>query len=343
MSLFERIVDFENLHRAYLGARKRKRYRSSILKFGYRLEENLLALRRELIRKTYRHGGYREFVVSDSKRRTIKAAPFRDRVVHHALCNLIEPILDKSFIFDSYACRKGKGTHAAVLRLEKFMKSLGRLNRVGNTIPRATVYCLKCDVSKYFDSVDHEILLGLLRKKIVDRDVLWLLGEIVGSNPQTCPEPSARRRGIPIGNLTSQLFANIYLNKLDHFVKRELHEKNYLRYMDDFLILGLDKRRLHKDKELIRTFLRDRLELELHPKKADVFPMDAGVDFLGYRIFQDHRLLRKSTVRRFLRRAKARGKVTREAFQSWYGYATFANSYRLRERLSRMLLIREEK
>jgi len=331
--MFERITDFQNLHRAYLGARKRKRYRSSILKFGYRLEENLLALRFELTHKTYKHGGYREFVVSDSKKRTIKAAPFRDRVVHHALCNFIEPIFDKSFIYDSYACRKGKGTHAAVLRLEKFMKSLGRLNRVGKTIPRDTVYCLKCDISKYFDSVDHKILLELLRRKIKDENVLWLLDEIIRSDP----------RGIPIGNLTSQLFANVYLNELDHFVKRELHEKYYLRYMDDFLILNLDKKRLYKDKELIRTFLRDQLKLELHPKKAEVFPVNAGVDFLGYRIFQDHRLLRKSTVRRFLRRAKARGKVTQETFQSWYGYATFANSYRLRECLSRMLLIREEK
>jgi len=331
MSLFERIADFENLRRAYLGARKRKHYRSSILKFGYKLEENLLALRRELIRKTYRHGGYREFVVTDSKKRIIKAAPFRDRVVHHAFCNIIELILDRGFVYDSYACRRGKGTHAAVRRLESFLRSLCGVVRESN--PALRVHCLKCDIVKYFNNVNHEILLELLQEKIRDKDVLWLCREIIHSNP----------RGIPIGNLTSQLFANVYLNELDHFVKRELHEKYYLRYMDDFLVLGVDKKRLRENKKRIETFLRDKLKLALHPKKAEVFPIDRGVDFLGYVIRDNRRLLRKSTVKRFLKKRKCyvklleEGKMSRETIRnirnSWRGYAKFAGSYRLMKKL----------
>lgn len=331
-NLFARIGDFQNLHTAYRGARVCKRYRSSILKFGYKLEENLLALRFELTHKTYQHGGYREFVVTDSKKRTIKAAPFRDRVVHHALCNIIEPILDKGFIYDSYACRKGKGTHAAIVRLEYFIKSLRSGTREGEEMRRAKIYCLKCDVSKYFNNVDHEILLGMLRRKIPNEDILWLLREIIASNP----------KGIPIGNLTSQLFANVYLNELDHFVKRELHEKCYIRYMDDFLILGLDKKHLHEDKERIKTFLRDRLKLELHPKKAEVFPADKGIDFLGYVVFGNCRRLRKSTVKRFIKKMKrrkrelAQGKLSHRTFEcslrSWLGYADFANSWRLQRK-----------
>jgi len=188
---------------------------------------------------------------------------------------------------------------------------------------------LKCDISKYFDNVDHELLLAMLRRKIQDKDIMWLLREIIASNP----------KGIPIGNLTSQLFANVYLNELDHFVKRELREKYYLRYMDDFLILGLDKKHLHEDKELIKTFLRDRLKLTMHPKKADISPVDKGVDFLGYVLRDGERYLRKSTVKRFMKKKRRyeamakRGKLTEESLRntiaSWCGYAKFANSYQL--------------
>ena len=343
--LFASIVDFENLHRAYRDARVCKRYRSSILKFGYHLEENLLALRWELAHKIYRHGGYREFVVNDSKKRLIKAAPFRDRVVHHALCNIIEPILEPGFIYDSYACRKGKGTHAAILRLEYFIKSLRSGTRIrekergrGNApyalpVTCAKVYYLKCDISKFFDNIDGGILSGLLEKKIKDASVLWLLHEIIESNP----------RGIPIGNLTSQLFANVYLNELDHFVTRELCERYYLRYMDDFLILGTDKKHLRKIKEVITIFLHDHLHLTMHLKKAEIFPIDRGIDFLGYVLRDGKRFLRKSTVKRFVKKRRRyaamvkRGKITEDFFESavasWRGYASFARSYKLMERL----------
>ena len=330
--LFARIVEFENLHTAYRGARMNKRYRNSILKFGYALEENLLALQRELMHKTYTHGGYREFIIADSKKRTIKAAPFRDRVVHHALCNIIEPLLDKGFIYDSYACRRGKGTHSAILRLEHFIKSLRSSSRERNETHHK-IYCLKCDISKYFDSVDHKILFGILRRKISDEDILWLLREIITSN----------QKGIPIGNLTSQLFANVYLNELDHFIKRVLHKKYYIRYMDDFLILGLDKKRLHEDKKRIQIFLCNNLKLIMHPKKAEIFPIDTGIDFLGYVIYDHKRFLRKSTVKRFIKKKRncermvKNGKLTEASLKntvaSWRGYASFADSYKLMEKL----------
>lgn len=205
------------------------------------------------------------------------------------------------------------------------------------------IFCLQCDVSKYFDSINHRALLEIVKKKIAGGKVIWLIEEILNSGEE---KPDT---GIPIGNLTSQLFANVYLNELDQFVKHELRVRYYLRYMDDFLILGFDKRKLHLAKEEIRSFLRDRLKLELHPKKVNVFPTGKGIDFLGYQIFGNYRLLRKSTVKRFIKRTKAyqkmlnKGLLSEEKFnnslQSWTAYADFANSYKLRKTLSKELKV----
>jgi len=330
--LYDELTSYENIHKAYIDARRCKRYRSSILRFGCELEKRLGEIEKELLSRSYKHGGYREFVVSDSKKRLIKAAPFRDRVTHHALCNAIEPILDKTFIFDSYACRKGKGTHAAVRRLEKFIRSArSDAKRKGFA---CSIFCLKCDISKYFNSIDQDILLKILGRSITDGDVTRLMTEIVKSSPQ----------GIPIGNLTSQLFANTYLNELDHYVKRVLKEKYYIRYMDDFLILGEDKKHLHEIKEEIRLFLDKKLELSLHPKKASVFPVNKGVDFLGYVLKDGKRKLRKTTVKRFLKKrrrykamiksGKVRPDIIKDSDASWRGYCKFGNAYRLMKRLT---------
>jgi RNA-directed DNA polymerase len=334
--MFNEICSFENLHSAYLKARKCKRYRDEILKFGFNLEENLLKLQEELLNQSYQHGGYREFIVCDSKKRKIKAAPFRDRVVHHALCNVIESIFDKGFIFDSYACREGKGTHKAVKRLEKFLKSIS--DRAHRALKNKKIYCLECDISKYFDSINHEILLKIIEKKIADKNTLWLIREILSSSYEKGPWT-----GIPIGNLTSQLFANVYLNELDQFAKHTLKMGYYIRYMDDFLVLDFDKKKLHKIKKQIRAFLRNKLKLELHPKKANIFPTNKGIDFLGYQVFNTYRLLRKSTVQRFIKRTKTyhkrlgKGLISQEKFnnslQSWLVYAKRANSWRLRKDL----------
>lgn len=337
--MFDEICSFQNLHLAYLKARKCKRYRNEILKFGFNLEENLLKLQEELLSKSYRHGGYRKFIVCDAKKRHIKAAPFRDRVVHHALCNIIEPIFDRGFIYDTYACRREKGTHKAIKRLGKFIKSANttlKEKKINLLVPK--IYCLQCDISKYFDSINHEILLKIIEKKITEKDTLWLIREILSSS---CEKKQGT--GIPIGNLTSQLFANVYLNELDQFAKHALKTRYYIRYMDDFLVLDLDKKKLHKIKKQMREFLKEKLKLKLHPKKANVFPISKGIDFLGYQIFGDYRLLRKSTVKRFIKRTKSYQKrlikrlISQEKFdnslQSWLVYAKRANSWRLRKNL----------
>lgn len=333
--LFEKICSFKNLHSAYFKARKSKRYRSYVLKFNFNLEENLLDLQKNLLNLTYQPGPYCEFSICDSKKRLIKAPDFRDRVVHHALCNIIEPIFDKGFIYDSYACRRGKGTHLTIKRLEKFIKSL-KVKSKENAI-NAKIYCLKCDISKYFGDINHRLLFGFIAKQIQDKKVLWLVKQIIESDSP----------GIPIGNLTSQLFANIYLNELDQFIKHHLRIKYYIRYMDDFLILSHDKNYLRSIKEQIRIFLRDYLKLELHPKKAEIFPIDKGVDFLGYIILDNHRRLRKSTVKRFIKRMKIykkriiKGKMNKRFFEfslwSWFAYARFANSWKLRRCLEKKL------
>lgn len=330
--LFEKVCSFENLHLAYLKARKHKRYRREILEFSYNLENNLLELMGDLKSQKYRHGGYRKFIVCDSKKREIKAASFRDRLVHHALCNIITAIFDKGFIYDSYVCRKNKGTHKAIKRLEHFLRS------TEDVFAGMAIYVLQCDVSKYFENIDHKILFELIAKKIKGRKILWLIKEIIESDNKEIG------KGIPIGNLTSQLFANVYLNELDQFLKHSLKVKYCIRYMDDFLILDVDKNRLRDFKQVIQNFLRNRLKLQLHPKKANVFPAEKGIDFLGYRIFRNYKLLRKSTVRRFIKRMKIYGYMLgkrliteekiRNSLRSWLAYAEFGNSWRLLQKLN---------
>jgi retron-type reverse transcriptase len=363
--LFEYICSLENLHLAYLKARRGKQDRPAVERFTFHLEGNLLRLRDELVGAgvsagpSYVPGPYRQFTVYESKRRLISAAPFRDRVVHHAICNVIEPIFDATFIYDSYACRVGKGQHAALRRLQEFL----RHNR----------YALKGDVARFFPSIDHEILLKLLARKIGDEKLLHLLAVIITHSPEEIREGEAptgwqrrtaptvgfgrsltfpfppistetllRPHGLPIGNQTSQFFANVYLNPFDHFIKETLREKYYLRYVDDFVVLSNDKAHLHKVKEEAREFLME-LRLRLHENKTQVFPATQGTDWLGYRVLPTHVRVRKSNVHRFKRRLKrmqeayAQGEMTlsevRERLCSWLAHAAHADSYRLRQQL----------
>jgi len=224
--LFEQICSFENLLSAAKKAQRSKKLKQDVARFNFRLEHELLKLQEELLNGTYQPGGYYEFYIFEPKKRMISAAPYRDRVVHHALCNLIEPIFDKTFIYDSYACRKDKGTHRAVERFTQFC--------------RKNKYVLKCDVKKYFPSIDHEILYELICRKIADKRTLWLIKLIIDSSNEQervleyyqgddLFTSLARRMGIPIGNLTSQFFANIYLNGFDHYVKEQLQCRYYIR------------------------------------------------------------------------------------------------------------------
>lgn len=321
--LFEKVCNFQNLHKAYLKARRGKNGIGEVARFTYHLEGELLKLQRELLSGTYRQGDYRNFVIHEPKRRLISAVPFRDRVVHHAICNIIEPIFEKRFIYDSYACRRGKGTHNGVERLQSFIRRF----------PES--YALQCDVRKYFPSVDHGVLKSIIRKKIADEKLLGLLDLVIDS-----PEGE---KGIPIGNLTSQLFANIYLNELDYFAKHALRAKFYVRYMDDFVILHPSKTCLHETKARVETFLLGTLRLNLHPTKATVSPVRVGMDFLGYRIFVNHRLARKGTVKKFLRRSRHAiqlyqlGKIEfdklAESFNSWEAYLSHADTHALKQSL----------
>ncbi|WP_447972702.1 reverse transcriptase domain-containing protein [Nitrospira sp. Kam-Ns4a] len=337
--LFDRLTAFANLLDAARAASRGKRFRPNVLAFSLALEEELHALRAELCARTYRPGPYRTFILQEKKPRLISAAPFRDRVVHHALCNVIEPIFERGFLYDSYACRKGKGTHAAVER--------------ASTYARRFRYVLKCDVAKFFPSLDHDLLFGLVARRIHDEGVLWLVRTVIdGSNPQEPVlryfggddlfTPHERRRGIPIGNQTSQFFANVYLDGLDHYAKETLRLPGYLRYVDDFLVFANDKRRLHEAREALTAYC-EGLRLTLHPRKCFVAPVTAGFTFLGYRVFPAHRRLEAGNVRRMARRlrryraAVAAGHMTAEELshcvRSWVAHAEHADTVMVRKRL----------
>lgn len=317
--LYPQIYDFKNLYRAYLKARQGKRYRNEILTFTANLEENLIILQNELVWKSYKPSRFREFYVYDPKKRLISAPAFRDRVVHHALCNVIEPIFDKKFIYDSYACRADKGTHAAAIRTQKFMRKLKRLS--------GDFYVLKADISQYFPSINHDILESIIRRTISCKDTLWFIDTIIDQTEQ----------GLPIGALTSQLFANVYLDKLDHFIKDNIGIKYYLRYMDDFIIMHPDKNFLKELKTEIESFLLHQLALKLNRKTA-IYPNKHGIDFCGYRIWTTHILPRKRNIKRARRRFKKLAKLyssgtinldkIKSSIMSFIGYMKHCNGYR---------------
>lgn len=327
-NLFAQIYDYRNLYEAFLLAQRRKKSKADVLDFEQNLESNLWDIQNDLIYKTYQPGKYKTFYVYDPKVRLIMAAPFRDRVVHHALCNIIEPIFERRFIDTSFACRVRKGVDAGVDQVTKYLRDAQRKYGV--------MYCLKCDVRKYFQSIDKRILRSIVFKKIRCRETRWLINVILDS--------TEGERGIPVGNLPSQLFANVYLNELDHFIKERMHARYYVRYMDDFIILNEDKQYLHYLWETIAEYLRDQLHLELN-QKTSIFPVRHGIDFLGYRIFPGYKLLRKRYIKRtkrmikhFEREYKA-GNMRREYIQqvlaSWIGRAERANVPYLREEIAK--------
>jgi RNA-directed DNA polymerase len=338
-NLWQRLIAFENLLRAANKASKGKRFRPPVVRFHFNLEHELWSLHEELAAKTYQPGGYRTFYLYEPKKRQISAAPYRDRVVHHALTNVLEPLFERSFLFDSYASRRGKGTLAAVDRCQHYARRFR--------------YVLKADIEKFFPSLDHQILKALVAHKVKDPDVLWLTGLIIDQSNAQEPvlkwfpgddlfTPTERRRGLPIGNQTSQFFANVYLDPLDHFVKERLRVGGYVRYVDDFLVFCDDKTHLADVREQIAGFLV-RLRLRLHATKNVVFPVNQGIRFLGYRVFATHRLLVQENVWRFRRRLRKMQRQyaecamsldqARQRIVSWIGHARQADTYRLRRRL----------
>lgn len=333
--LFPNIIHFDNLFAAVRKAEKGKRYKRTVAPFLFLLEPEIQRLQEDLTTKTYRPGGYRTFIVMDPKERRISAAPFRDRVVHHALCNIIEPIFEKTFIRDSLANQKEKGSHLGIERFQQFA--------------RRFPFVLKCDIRKFFPSLDHEILKQEIRRKIACPDTLWLCDLIIDhSNPQEehityfpgddLFTPLKRRRGLPIGNLTSQFWANIYLNRFDHFVKETLGVEGYIRYVDDFVLFAHSKEQLWVWKAAIEQYLAV-LRLLLHPKKTQIYRVADGVPFLGFRVWPYHRVVQKAKVKRYRRFLKKKvrqfykGELhpdrLENAINSWLGHIRFGRSQRL--------------
>lgn len=345
--VYDRICEYEELYQSHLEARKGKRYRDDVLLFTDRLEENLIELQNELIWQSYKVGKYRQFYVREPKLRLVMALQYRDRVVQWAIYKQLYPFYDRMFIEDSYACRREKGSHKAADRLQYWLRQVSR--KPGKW------YYLKLDISKYFYRVDHLVLLDILSRRIKDPRLIQLLSEIINSedtrfglpaglSPEECTEDMwLADVGMPIGNLTSQLFANLYLNELDQLCKHELHVHYYIRYMDDVIILLDDKRELARLKTIIEDFLNSVLHLDLN-KKTAIRPCSLCVDFVGYHIWATHRKLKKQTARRMIRNVKrmceqmAAGTLSREEFErtaaSYNGVLQHCNSYGLKQKLN---------
>jgi retron-type reverse transcriptase len=285
--LLEQVTAWDTLLIAAKKALKLRRRRSDAAAFYFHLEYELLRLQSELWEGQYSPGSYRAFTIYEPKERQICAAEVRDRVVHHAICHVIEPYLEQRMIYDSYACRPGKGAYAAVTRARRFMRS--------------HPYYLKCDIQKYFASIDHAILKERLSGLFKDRPLLALLGTVIDA-PAPGHEPG---KGLPIGNLTSQHFANLYLDELDHFVKESLRVKGYVRYMDDFVLFGASKEMLHQQLNSVRNLIRERLELTLKPSSIRIAPVDQGLAFLGFRVFPGSVRLDRRKWARFRRRVRS--------------------------------------
>lgn len=339
-NLWDKLVSWENLVMAAHKAASGKRSRQSVQNFEFDAERQLLNLQRQLQQQSYRPGSFRTHWIYLPKKRMISVAPYRDRVIHHAVMNILEPILDRHFHPDSYACRLKKGTHAAADRLQKMM--------------RKNKYALQCDIQRFFPSIDHGNLKTIFRRLIKDNRVLWLMDLIVdSSNAQPGDiqwftgddlfSPILRRKGLPIGNLTSQWFANWCLNGLDHFITSHLKIGAYVRYCDDFVILHNDKKHLKDALNQVEVYL-DSLRLKLHPNKLSIRPVRAGLTFVGFRIWPTRRKLKKENVRAFRRRLVWMKQAyserllewedIRPRLDSWIAHASHADSKYLLRRLS---------
>lgn len=299
-NLWPQVIDFNNLLAASKIAQRGKRYRETVLCFNSRLADELLQLQTELETKSYWPGRYTTFQIVEPKKRMISAAPYRDRVVHHALCNVIAPIFERTFIRDSYANRAGYGTHRALRRFTEFARS--------------SRYVLQCDIRKYFASIDHEILKALIRRKIKCADTVRLIETIIDASNQQEERneyfpgdelwtPYERRRGLPIGNLTSQFFANVYLDGLDHFVKERLCVSKYVRYVDDFSLFGDDREELAEARRRIEDHLTG-LRLQIHPIKSQLFETRHGAGFVGYRVLPDRIRVKNENLQRARKRLR---------------------------------------
>ncbi|MBU0470380.1 MAG: hypothetical protein KKA62_01625 [Nanoarchaeota archaeon] len=344
-NIYPKVCSSENINLAWKKARKRKTLKRYVVDFEKDIENNLNILRIELLLHSYRPKPLRTFILRDPKTRKISVSDFRDRIVHQAICNVIEPIFEKSFIYDSYANRKGKGTLTAIKRLEKFQRKVSKNKTIVRKSSRKNNFrgfYLKGDIKSYFDSIDHKRLIEIISRKIKDKELLFLIQNIILNH-----NSKDKGEGMPLGNLTSQFLANVYLNELDHFIKYQLKVKYYVRYVDDFVILHNDKNKLGLYKEKINNFLKTGLLIELNTDKSKIKPLSRGVGFLGFRIFHHHRLLKKKSTKRIYKKLDLFEKnysskkidydYVYNSFEGWIAYVRNANTYKLRKRISELM------
>lgn len=328
---FEDIINLDNLLRAWEDFLPGKRHKKDVIEFSLNLLDNIMLLHCDLTKHTYKHGGYHAFKINDPKPRDIHKATVRDRLLHHAIYRILYPFFDKKFIFDSYSCRLGKGTHRALNRFRRFFYKVSRNNT-------RTCWVLKCDVRKFFASIDHNLLLSILREHITDQNILNLLAGVIQSFPS-----ERKPVGLPLGNLTSQLFVNIYLNKFDQFVKNNLKVRYYIRFADDFVILSEDSRYLELILIQIKAYLYNELKLELHHHKVSIETFASGVDFLGFINFANYRILRTKTKRRMFTKIQNKRDSCQkgllpiesldQSLQSYFGLLSHCNGHYLKKKL----------
>lgn len=313
---YKNIISIENLLAAWEEFLCGKRNRPDVMKFSLHLMDNIVSLHQELAEKTYHHGSYHAFGINDPKPRHIHKASVRDRLVHHAIYRKLYPFFDRLFIYDSYSCRKDKGTHKAMDRFRQFAGKVSRNHT-------RTGWVLQCDIRRFFANIDHEILMNIIRNRIADEDTLWLIEQVVSS----FHVKDKHDVGLPLGNLTSQLFVNVYMNQFDQFVKRKLKARYYIRYADDFVIFHEDRAYLEHILSQISEFLEKELHLELHPRKITIQTVDSGVDFLGWVHFIDHRVLRTATKRRMYQKLKEDS--SKESITSYIGLLAHGQAFKL--------------
>lgn len=319
---------------AWFEFKRDKENKLEVQKYALNLENNIFKLHHTLVSNSYKHSNYTSFFITDPKLRHIHKADISDRILHHAIVRVINNNFERSFIFDSYSSRKNKGTHKAVKRLRHFAWNLSKNHT-------KTVYALKCDICKFFDSIDHTVLLGLMKQKINDDKTLGLINKILQSYH------TRLNRGLPLGNLTSQLFANVFMNPFDHFIKRKLKFRYYLRYTDDFILLNTDKDNLIKLTPIIREYLDKRLKLKLHPNKVSIRKWDQGVDFLGYVVFPHHTILRMKTKKRIIKKISynlvklKKGQIDQDRFnqslQSYFGVLEHCRGNEIKKEIQKMI------
>lgn len=323
---FKDIISLENLFASWREFLRGKRKRRDVIEFSMRLTDNILMLNEELAQKIYRHGPYIAFKINDPKPRDIHKASVRDRLVHHAIYKILYPYFDKKFVYDSCSCRLAKGTHLAINRFRNYASKVSHNNT-------RSAWILKGDIRKFFADIDHMILQNIFKKYIVDADILWLLNQLISS----FYTKDKINVGLPLGNLTSQLFVNIYMNEFDQFVKRKLKVRYYIRYADDFVIFSESKLCLEQLIPELSKFLENKLKLTLHPKKLFIKTLASGVDFLGWVNFARHRVPRTATKRRMFK--KLCQNQSKETLTSYLGLLKHGDTHELAEKIKKQCML----